>query len=226
MDEIRTCFLCQKVLKEDPAFCESCGNFVCTACLAEFSHSEYDSAYPVGICEGCHQLEKEKSKTVLCPKCGTTIREYRSPLPTVDILIQCRTQDNEEELVLILRKKEPKMWALPGGFCEYGESLEEGAVREAKEETGLDVELIEQFYTYSDPRRDPRHHSITTVFLARSMGEPTAGDDAGAARLFKESNLPDTLAFDHGRILDDYLIYRKTGVRPRPAIQGLERGDD
>jgi len=216
MVEKRLCSLCQKDLAEDIAFCESCGRFVCTTCLAEPSHREYDSAYPVGICKGCRRPEREKSKIVHCTKCGNAIREYRSPLPTVDIIIQCRRMDREEGLVLIIRNREPRMWALPGGFCEYGESLEAGAVREAKEETGLDIELTEQFYTYSDPDRDPRHHSITTVFLARSTGEPYAGDDAGEVRIFKAFDIPEALAFDHKRILEDYFLYRKTGARPSP----------
>ena len=106
------------------------------------------------------------------------------------------------------------MWALPGGFCEYGESLEEAALREAKEETGLEVDLIGQFHTYSDPSRDPRHHSITTVFLASSVGEPIAGDDAGEARVFSEEDVPEVMAFDHRRILDDYFAHRKSRVMP------------
>lgn len=224
MVEKRFCSLCQKDLKKDIAFCDSCGNFVCTTCLAEPSDKEYDSAYPVGICNGCRRRDNEKSKIVHCPKCGAAIREYRSPLPTVDIIIQCRRKEREEGLVLIMRNREPRMWALPGGFCEYGESLEEGAVREAKEETGLDIELTEQFYTYSDPSRDPRHHSITTVFLARSMGEPSAGDDAGEVRIFRRSDIPETLAFDHKRILDDYFLYRRRRSRPPPSLPGLKVG--
>lgn len=223
MEKTRFCYLCQKDLTEDIAFCESCGNFVCTACLAELSHEEYDSAYPVGICKGCRRLESKKSKMILCPKCGTAIKEYRSPLPTVDIIIKCRTQNKDEGLVLIMRNREPQMWALPGGFCEYGESLEETAVREAKEETGLNIEFIEQFYTYSDPGRDPRHHSITTVFMARSMGEPVAGDDAGEVQVFSELDIPEILAFDHKKILDDYFLYEKTGSRPEPCTQNLSK---
>jgi len=217
MDPTRFCSLCQKEFTEDIAFCESCGNFVCAACLAEISPKEYDSAYPVGICRGCRHLENKKWRMLLCPKCGTPIKEYRSPLPTVDMIIKCQTEKNEDGVVLIMRNREPRMWALPGGFCEYGESLEEAAVREAEEETGLRIELINQFYTYSDPSRDPRHHSITTVFLATSTGEPLAGDDAGEVRVFSEVNIPEILAFDHRTILHDYFLYERTGSRPRPC---------
>jgi ADP-ribose pyrophosphatase YjhB (NUDIX family) len=118
-----------------------------------------------------------------------------------------------------MREKDPRLWALPGGFCEYGERLEEAAVREAKEETGLDTELVEQFYTYSDPDRDPRHHSITTVFIAKAIGEPVAGDDAMEVRVFRKADIPEVLAFDHRRILEDYFLYVRTGSRPRPLTQ-------
>jgi 8-oxo-dGTP diphosphatase len=202
------------------AFCESCGRFVCIACLAEVSSKEYDSAYLVGICKGCDPLQERRTRMVRCPRCGATIGRYRSPLPTVDIIIRCQTPKGEGGLVLILRDREPRMWALPGGFCEYGESLEDAAVREAREETGLAVELLSQFHTYSDPRRDPRHHSITTVFTAKSTGEPVAGDDAKEVGVFPETSLPDALAFDHKGIIDDYLLYEKTGTRPQSRIQG------
>lgn len=97
---------------------------------------------------------------------------------------------------------------MPGGFVDYGESLESAAVREAREETGLDVELVRQFHTYSDPDRDPRHHTITTVFIARSEGKPSAGDDARAAGTFRRENLPEQIAFDHRQILHDYFTRR------------------
>jgi ADP-ribose pyrophosphatase YjhB (NUDIX family) len=87
---------------------------------------------------------------------------------------------------------------------DYGESLEAAAVREAKEETNLDVKLIRQFHTYSDPIRDPRHHSISTVYIARGKGNPKAKDDAVEIGIFNESNLPDEIAFDHRLILSDY----------------------
>jgi 8-oxo-dGTP diphosphatase len=118
--------------------------------------------------------------------------------------------------VLIERKNPPHGWALPGGFVDYGESLEKAAVREAKEETSLDVTLTEQFYTYSDPDRDPRHHTVSTVYIAAADGMPRGADDAKSARLFLENNLPSPLAFDHGRILRDYFVFKKTRRRPKP----------
>jgi ADP-ribose pyrophosphatase YjhB (NUDIX family) len=126
--------------------------------------------------------------------------DHRNPVPTVDIIIEIES----EGIVLVKRKNPPHGWALPGGFVDYGESLEAGAVREAKEETGLDVTLTRQFHTYSDPARDPRHHSITTVFIARAEGTPKGGDDAREAVTFSRENLPAPIVFDHGEILADY----------------------
>ena len=128
----------------------------------------------------------------------------------MDIIIEL-----EGGIVLIERKNPPHGWALPGGFVDYGESLEWAATREAKEETSLDVQLIEQFHTYSDPRRDPRHHTVSTVFIARASGTPKGADDAKRAQLFTEDNLPSPLVFDHTQILSDYFYYKKTGKRPR-----------
>jgi 8-oxo-dGTP diphosphatase len=143
---------------------------------------------------------------------GAMAEKYRNPLLTTDIIIEV----SDRGIVLIERKNPPHGWALPGGFVDYGESLETAAVREAKEETSLDVVLTEQFYTYSDPRRDPRHHSVSTVFIATAEGEPRGADDAKVARLFQEEGLPTPLVFDHARILRDYFVFRKTGLRPRP----------
>ena len=105
-----------------------------------------------------------------CPRCGCQIRRYRNPFPTVDIIIEY----GDQGLVLIERQKPPYGWAMPGGFVEYGESLEAAAVREAKEETGLEVQLLGQLHSYSDPQRDPRHHTITTVFVALGTGTPAS----------------------------------------------------
>lgn len=127
----------------------------------------------------------------------------RNPLPTVDIIIEIN-----DGIVLIKRKNPPEGWALPGGFVEYGESLETAAVREAKEETGLDIQILRQFHTYSDPLRDPRFHTISTVFIAKARGVLAAGDDAEKAKIFTKLNLPEKIAFDHREILEDYFQRR------------------
>lgn len=129
---------------------------------------------------------------------------YRNPKPTVDIVIETRPRS----VVLIRRKNPPHGWALPGGFVDEGESLEEAAVREALEETCLKVELVRQFHTYSDPARDPRHHTITTVYLATAQGEPLGADDAAQARVFAYDELPDGIVFDHADILEDVIHER------------------
>lgn len=130
--------------------------------------------------------------------------KFRNPVPTVDIIIEYGGG-----IVLIRRKNEPPGWAIPGGFVDYGESLEEAAAREAKEETGLDVELLRQLHTYSDPRRDPRRHTISTVYVARGSGILQAGDDAARAQVFARGELPPDMAFDHRDILDDYFLRRR-----------------
>jgi 8-oxo-dGTP diphosphatase len=139
-----------------------------------------------------------------CPRCGCVILRHRNPVPTVDIIIELR----DRGLVLIRRANPPYGWALPGGFVDYGESLEDAARREAREETGLKVALLGQLHTYSDPQRDPRQHTITTVFVASSQGTPKAADDARSLEIFAPEDLPRPLAFDHARILADYLKVR------------------
>ena len=128
---------------------------------------------------------------------------HSNPIPTVDIIIELKGR-----IVLVRRKNPPEGWALPGGFVDYGETLETAAIREAKEETGLDIELIRQFHTYSDPQRDPRHHTITTVYVAEAQGTATAGDDAGEVATFKKEELPEKIVFDHNEILKDYFARR------------------
>lgn len=141
-----------------------------------------------------------KHRTIQCPKCQDEIEVYQNPIPTVDIIIEIESKG----IVLIKRKNPPYGWAIPGGFVDYGESLEEAAIREAQEETNLEVELKRQFHTYSDPNRDPRHHSISTVYIAKGEGIPKAKDDATDIGIFTEPNLPDEIAFDHRGILNDY----------------------
>ncbi len=149
--------------------------------------------------------------------------EYRNPTPTVDIIIEV-----DGRVVLVERKNEPHGWALPGGFVDEGETVEHAAVREAEEETNLKVTLESLLYVYSDPRRDPRQHTMTTVFAATADGEPYGGDDARTARLFTREEILDSeallneLVFDHGRILKHYFKFCDTGERPSPMSE-LER---
>lgn len=134
-----------------------------------------------------------------CPNCGTKVQTYRNPFPTVDIIIR-----RGAEVVLIERKNPPIGWALPGGFVDYGESLETAAIREALEETALSLKDLRQFRAYSDPGRDPRQHNISFVFTASAEGNLAGGDDAARAAWFPLDALPSPLCFDHGQILADY----------------------
>jgi 8-oxo-dGTP diphosphatase len=138
-----------------------------------------------------------------------SVTAHRNPVPTVDTIIEL-----PGGIVLIKRRFAPFGCALPGGFVDYGETLEAAAVREAREETGLNVTLTEQFYAYSDPKRDSRRHTIATVFIGRATGTPHAADDAAEAGIFTEATLPQPLAFDHATILADYFRYKKSGTRP------------
>jgi ADP-ribose pyrophosphatase YjhB (NUDIX family) len=137
-----------------------------------------------------------------CPYCGRELESYRNPVPTVDVIIE-----TEGGIILIKRRNPPPGWALPGGFVEYGESMESAALRESYEETGLRVTLLGQFHTYSNPNRDPRLHTISTVFLATAHGTPRGGDDAIEAAVFPRENLP-SLVFDHQEIIDDYRRFK------------------
>lgn len=135
-----------------------------------------------------------------CPQCGHPIKRYRNPFPAVDVIIETESGG----VVLVKRKNPPYGWAIPGGFVNYGETLEHAAIRESKEETCLDVELLYLLGAYSDPSRDPRFHTISIVFVARAKGEPKAADDAKEAGIFFKGSLPEPLAFDHEKILQDY----------------------
>jgi len=140
---------------------------------------------------------------LICPHCGKVVEKYRNPFPTVDIIIEL-AQIEDSPIILIKRKNPPYGWALPGGFVDYGESLEHAAIREAKEETDLEVELKYQLGAYSDPTRDPRFHTISVVFVATAKGKPKAGDDAKEIGVFHKDSIPEKLAFDHAKILKDY----------------------
>ncbi|MDD5281803.1 MAG: NUDIX hydrolase [Candidatus Omnitrophica bacterium] len=123
------------------------------------------------------------------------------PYVTVDAIIELA-----EGIVIIKRSNPPFGWALPGGFVDYGESLEDAVKREAKEETDLELTEIRQFHTYSDPKRDPRFHTVGTVFIAKAKGKPKAGDDAAGLKVVKRQELEKLdFAFDHKKIIQDYL---------------------
>ncbi|MCZ7684838.1 MAG: NUDIX hydrolase [Sandaracinaceae bacterium] len=135
----------------------------------------------------------------------------RNPYPTVDVIIEA-----PGGVVLIERAHEPRGWALPGGFIDYGEAPADAARREVKEETGLDVELTDLLFVYGAPDRDPRQHNLSVVYVGRASGTPRGGDDAARAEVFALDALPSPLCFDHARILEDYRRFRATGERPRP----------
>ncbi len=146
---------------------------------------------------------------LVCPHCGLALDRYDQPRLTVDAVVH----NAEGEVLLIERVNPPHGWALPGGFVDPGETIENAVARELSEETGLEATRVEQFHTYSDPRRDPRHHTVSTVFLVDAAGAPSAGDDAAQAAFFAYDRLP-PLAFDHAEILVDVARFRAGGRRP------------
>lgn len=143
-------------------------------------------------------------RTLTCPHCRGAVETWRNPFLTVDIIIRYGAG-----IVLIERKNPPHGWALPGGFVDYGESLETAAQREAREETGLELANLTQFRAYSDPSRDPRQHNVSVVFVADGVGTLCAGDDASRARVFPLDGLPQPLCFDHDRILAEWQRQQK-----------------
>lgn len=149
-----------------------------------------------------------------CPHCGEAVTLYRNPVPTVDIVIH----DPGRGVVFVERANPPHGWALPGGFVDYGETVEQAAVREATEETGLDVELTGLLGVYSDPARDPRRHTLSVVFTARAHDAAAlrAGDDAARAGFYPPQSPPGPLVFDHAKIVDDFLRRIRRVGAPQP----------
>ena len=142
-----------------------------------------------------------------------------TPLLAADIIIELADRPGRP-IVLIERRNPPLGWAIPGGFVDVGETIEQAAVREAQEETALAVTLMALLGVYSDPQRDVRGHTASAVYVAVAQGTPRAQDDAVAVGVFNPENLPANLAFDHHRILADYLTYRQTGKPPSPRVPG------
>lgn len=136
---------------------------------------------------------------------------YRNPTPTVDVVVE-----HPRGIVLIERAREPRGWALPGGFVDEGERVEDAALREIEEETGLKATLIHLLGVYSDPTRDPRQHNLSVVYVARCTDDPRGGDDAAAADVFALDALPSPLCFDHAQIVADYRHWKATGENPPP----------
>ena len=133
-----------------------------------------------------------------------------TPLLAADAIIELADKPNRP-IVLIERKNPPYGWAIPGGFMDVGELLEDAAIREMKEEVCLDVTLMALLGMYSDPKRDDRGHTVTAVYVAEATGEPQAADDAKNLQIFDIDDLPTELAFDHAQVLEDYRFFRKTG---------------
>lgn len=140
-----------------------------------------------------------------------------TPPVAADVIIELSDRPGRP-IVLIQRRHPPPGWALPGGFVEVGETVEQAAVREAREETGLEVRLTALLGCYSDPARDPRGQTVSIVYVGEARGEGRAGDDAAGLALFDPHRPPTPLAFDHARILADYLRYREQGRLPPPSL--------
>ena len=137
------------------------------------------------------------------------MQDRKTPYVTVDLIIEL-----PDGIVVIERKNPPHGWALPGGFVDIGETIEHAACREAKEETNLDLKDLRQMHTYSDPKRDPRFHTVSTVFIARGEGRPQSGDDAKNLKVVPyEELLTIDYAFDHKKIMQDYVELRHSEIQ-------------
>jgi len=160
--------------------------------------------------QGFHSKERDDLHGTVEPHA----KMWRNPFPAVDVIIQVGDGGVTGSVVLVRRKNPPHGWALPGGFVEYGEPYFVAAVREAKEETGLDVMVHMLLHVYSRPDRDPRQHVVSTVYVGFADGVPVGADDAAEAKVFPLDALP-PLVFDHAKIIEDYILYRTTGQRPK-----------
>lgn len=140
-----------------------------------------------------------------------------TPSLAADIIIELADRP-ERPIVLIERRNPPYGWAIPGGFVDVGETVEAAARREAREETALEVRLLALLGVYSDPRRDARGHTVSVVYVAEARGMPVARDDARNLAVFSPDRPPESLAFDHARILSDYRAYRVSGRPPSPGF--------
>lgn len=155
-------------------------------------------------------------KTILCPHCHKPYSRYFNPVPTTDVIIY----NPEKGIVIIKRANKPLGYALPGGFIEEGEQAENAAVREMREETGLNVKLLGLLGVYSAPDRDPRQHTLSVVFVGEAVNpeELKAGDDAAGAAYYPLDKLPEPLAFDHEKILADFKSY----LAGKRSLAGIE----
>lgn len=156
-------------------------------------------------------------KTIDCPYCGQGVQVYRNPVPTVDVVLYTP----KRQVLLVQRKNPPQGWALPGGFVDYGESLEDAALRELREETGLEAALQALLGVYSHPSRDPRQHNLSVAFVAQTQESVNlqAGDDAGDAAFFPCGDWPE-LAFDHDLILADFERWLQNGAQGQTVQSG------